>query len=120
MLRGEKLIELPLRWGIVGGGRTSQVGYKHRTGALRDNTSYKLVCGAFDVDAPRDREFGGNIGVDASRCYGDYKSMIAEEAKREDGVEAVTVATPNFSHYEITMLGQTEKNRKGHATSALL
>ncbi|HRO11307.1 MAG TPA: Gfo/Idh/MocA family oxidoreductase, partial [Amaricoccus sp.] len=29
-------------------------------------------------------------------------TLIAEEAKRDDGVEVVTVATPNFSHYEIT------------------
>ena len=47
MYNGEKLIDRPLRWGMVGGGRTDQVGYKHRTGALRDNTSYRLVCGAF-------------------------------------------------------------------------
>ena len=42
MLNGEKLIDRPLRWGMVGGGRTGQVGYKHRTGALRDNTAYKM------------------------------------------------------------------------------
>jgi hypothetical protein len=53
MLNGEKLINRPLRWGMVGGGRTGQVGYKHRTGALRDNTAYKMVCGAFDLDAGR-------------------------------------------------------------------
>lgn len=102
MLKGEKLIERPLRWGMVGGGRTSQVGYKHRTGALRDNTAYQFVCGAFDVDAARGRDFGTAIGLDGDRCYADYKTMIAEEAKRTDGVEVVSIATPNFSHYEIT------------------
>ena len=102
MYNGEKLIDRPLRWGMVGGGRTGQVGYKHRTGALRDNTTYRLVCGAFDVDAARGRDFGLNLGVDGDRLYPDYKTLIAEEAKRDDGVEVVTVATPNFSHYEIT------------------
>ena len=58
MLNGEKLIDRPLRWGMVGGGRTGQVGYKHRTGALRDNTAYKLVCGAFDLDFERGKDFG--------------------------------------------------------------
>lgn len=101
MINGERLIERPLRWGMVGGGRTGQVGYKHRTGAQRDGT-YRLLAGAFDVDAARGRDFGVNIGVDAARCYPDYKTLIAEEAKREDGVEVVTVATPNFTHYEIT------------------
>lgn len=102
MLNGEKLIRRPLRWGMVGGGRTGQVGYKHRTGALRDNTTYRLVCGAFDIDPARGKDFGVNIGVDADRCYADYKTLIAGEAKRADGVEVVTVATPNFTHYEIT------------------
>ncbi|PIO99233.1 Gfo/Idh/MocA family protein [Pleomorphomonas carboxyditropha] len=102
MLNGEKLIRRPLRWGMVGGGRTGQVGYKHRTGALRDNTAYRLVCGAFDIDPARGKDFGVNIGVDADRCYADYKTLIAGEAKRADGVEVVTVATPNFTHYEIT------------------
>jgi predicted dehydrogenase len=105
LLHGEKLIERPLRWGMVGGGRTSQVGYKHRTGALRDNTAYRLVCGAFDLDFERGKNFGMNIGVDGGRCYPDYETLIAEEAKLEDGVEVVTVATPNHTHYEITKAG---------------
>jgi predicted dehydrogenase len=75
---------------------------KHRTGALRDNTAYRLVCGAFDLDAERGRDFGINLGVDGNRLYPDYRCLIAGEAKREDGVEVVTIATPNFTHHEIT------------------
>lgn len=101
MINGERRIERPLRWGMVGGGRTGQVGYKHRTGALRDGT-YRLVCGAFDLDAERGRDFGVNLGVAADRCYADYRGLIAGEAGRDDGVEVVSVATPNFTHYEIT------------------
>jgi len=66
MYNGEKQIDRPLRWGMVGGGRTGQVGYKHRTGALRDGTTYRLVCGAFDVDAARGCDFGLNLGVPAT------------------------------------------------------
>ncbi|MDT8862591.1 Gfo/Idh/MocA family oxidoreductase [Alkalihalobacillus sp. MEB130] len=101
MLNGEKKISRPLRWAMVGGGRLSQVGYKHRTGALRDNTAFQLVAGAFDIDYERGKEFGVNIGVDEERCYPDYKTMFLEEHKREDGIEAVTIATPNGTHYEI-------------------
>lgn len=101
MLNGEKKIERSLRWGMVGGGRLSQVGYKHRTGALRDHTAYQLVAGAFDIDPERGKDFGVNIGVDADRCYPDYKTMFAEEALREEGVEVVSIATPNGTHYEI-------------------
>jgi predicted dehydrogenase len=100
MINGEKRIERPLRWGMVGGGRTGQVGYKHRTGAQRDGT-YRLVCGAFDLDARRGRDFGVNLGLQAQRCYADYQELIASEASREDGVEVVSIATPNATHYEI-------------------
>lgn len=102
MINGEKKIPRPLRWAMVGGGRHGQVGYKHRTGALRDNTAFQLVAGAFDIDAERGREFGENLGVSTDRCYKDYKTMFETEAKREDGIEAVSIATPNGTHYEIT------------------
>ncbi|MDQ2696813.1 MAG: Gfo/Idh/MocA family oxidoreductase [Pseudomonadota bacterium] len=102
MLIGERKIARPLRWGMVGGGRTANVGYKHRLGALRDNTAYVLVAGAFDIDAARGRDFGVNIGVAEERCYADYRTLFAEEAKRPDGIEVVSIATPNKTHYEIT------------------
>ncbi|WP_339115619.1 Gfo/Idh/MocA family oxidoreductase [Thioclava sp. GXIMD2076] len=101
MINGELQLARPLRWGMVGGGRTGQVGYKHRTGALRDGT-YHLVCGAFDVDAARGRDFGMRVGVAEERCYDSYQALIAAETARADGVEVVSVATPNFTHYEIT------------------
>ncbi|WP_413327231.1 Gfo/Idh/MocA family protein [Bacillus inaquosorum] len=101
MLNGERIISKPLRWAMVGGGRLSQVGYKHRIGALRDNTAFQLIAGAFDIDAERGKDFGVNLGVDAERCYPDYQTMFAEEAKKEDGIEVVSIATPNGTHYEI-------------------
>ncbi len=103
MLNGERKINTPLRWGMVGGGRTGAVGYKHRSGALKDNTAYSLVAGAFDIDAERGRDFGTNLGVDPQRCYPDYKTMFARESEREDGIEVVSIATPNSTHFEITM-----------------
>ncbi|EIW17370.1 MULTISPECIES: Gfo/Idh/MocA family protein [Pelosinus] len=101
MLNGERKIARPFRWAMVGGGRTGQVGYKHRLGALRDNTAFQLVAGAFDIDAARGKDFGENIGVSPERCYSDYKTLFAEEAKRPDGIEVVSIATPNGTHYEI-------------------
>ncbi|SDH76176.1 Predicted dehydrogenase [Alteribacillus persepolensis] len=101
MLNGERKISRPLRWAMVGGGRTGQVGYKHRTGALRDNTAFELVAGAFDIDFERGRDFGVNIGVLKDRLYPDYETMFAEEARREDGIEVVSIATPNATHFEI-------------------
>ena len=102
MYIGEKLIDRPFRWGIVGGGKTSQVGYKHRLGAMRDNTSFVLKAAAFDLDFARCVDFGKNLNMDEERLYPDYKTMFEAEAKREDGIEVVDVATPNFLHYEVT------------------
>lgn len=102
MLNGERLIARPLRWGMVGGGRLGQVGYKHRSGALRDNTAYQLVAAAFDIDPQRGRSFGVNLGVAEERLYDNYQAMFAAEAARADGLEVVSIATPNGTHYEIT------------------
>jgi len=101
MLNGEKSIPRPLRWAMIGGGRLSQVGYKHRSGALRDNTAFQLVACAFDIDAARGREFGVNLGIPAERCYDNYQQLLEEEAKRENGIEVVTIATPNGTHFDI-------------------
>ena len=69
---------------------------------MRDNTSFVLKAAAFDVDFERGKQFGLNLCMDEDRLYPDYQTMFAEEAKREDGIEAVDIATPNFLHYEAT------------------
>ena len=100
MYYGEKRVENPIRWGMVGGGRGSQIGYIHRSAALRD-FNFELVAGAFDIDPERGKDFGKQLHVAPDRCYPDYKTMFAEEAKRPDGVQAVSIATPNGMHYEV-------------------
>ena len=101
MYYGEKKIEKPIRWAMVGGGKGSQIGYIHRSAAMRD-FNFDLVAGAFDIDPERGREFGKQLHVDEDRCYPDYKTMFAKEAKRQDGIQAVSIATPNGTHFEIT------------------
>jgi predicted dehydrogenase len=100
MFNEELRFEQPIRWAMIGGGRGSQIGYSHRNAAQRDGL-FKLVAGAFDLDADRCRDFGSNINVDADRCYSNYKKMFTAEALREDGIQAVSIATPNSTHYEI-------------------
>jgi predicted dehydrogenase len=101
MINGEKTIKNPIRWAMIGGGRGSQIGYIHRSAAQRDG-NFQLVAGAFDIDPVRGRDFGGNIGVESSRCYNNYKELFEGEAKRPDGIQAVSIATPNGTHYEIS------------------
>lgn len=100
MFNEEFHLKRPLKWAMVGGGRGSQIGYIHRCSAARDRL-FTLTAGAFDVDQERGKEFGVNLGVSPERCYADYQTMFAGEAERPDGIEAVTIATPNGTHYEI-------------------
>ncbi|SSG67868.1 Oxidoreductase [Klebsiella pneumoniae] len=87
MLNGLKPLSRSLRWGMVGGGGTSQIGYSHRCAALRDNV-YTLLAGALDVNAERGRAFGEQLGIAPERCYADYQTLFREEAQRPDGIEA--------------------------------
>ena len=90
----------PIRWAMVGGGRGSQIGYSHRSAALRDRV-FDLQAGAFDIDPERGCAFGVGLGLDPARCYPDYAALFAGEAARPDGIEAVSIATPNNTHYPI-------------------
>jgi len=100
MFNEEFRFEEPIRWAMVGGGRGSQIGYIHRASAARDGL-FQLVAGAFDIDPARGIDFGTHLGVDETRCYKDYAEMIRLEAQREDGIQAVSIATPNKFHYEV-------------------
>lgn len=100
MITGEIPPGNPIAWGMVGGGESSQIGYIHRCAALRDG-SFALRAGAFDIDAERGRAFGQRLGLSPERCHGDYRQLFAAEALRPDGIRAVSVTTPNNTHYEI-------------------
>ena len=103
MIRKENLSK-PLGWGLVGGGQGSQIGFSHRDAAKRDG-NFQLLAGAFDINPERSKHFGmEELGLDEDRCYGDYKEMFNREAEREDGVQVVTIATPNSTHYTIAKL----------------
>lgn len=101
MINGSKRIAKPIRWAMVGGGSLSQVGYLHRSAASRDQT-FALLAAAFDIDAERGRVFATQLGVEPARQYADYRTLFAQEALRPDGIQAVSVATPNNTHFAIT------------------
>ena len=90
----------PLRLGMIGGGEGAYIGNIHRIAARLDG-AWLLVAGAFDVDPERGRAFARSQGIAQDRSYGDYKALIAAEAKRDDRVDAVAICTPNFTHFPI-------------------
>lgn len=101
MFNEEQRFNSPIRWAMIGGGRGSEIGHAHRAAASRDNL-FQLVAGAFDLVPERGRDFGANLGLDPNRCYENYLQLFEQEAMREDGIQAVSVATPNNTHYAIT------------------
>ena len=100
MITSSPLRNGAIRWAMIGGGQGSQIGYIHRSAALRDN-NFQLVAGAFDIDPERSRTFGHSLGLPAERCYPNYQALFAAEAQRPDGVQAVSIATPNGTHFAI-------------------
>ncbi len=100
MFNEEARLKRPFRWAMIGGGRGSQIGYIHRSAARRDGM-FDLKAGAFDINPEGCRDFGRAIGLDEERCYADYKEMLAAEGRRSDGIEVVSIATPNRFHYEM-------------------
>jgi predicted dehydrogenase len=86
-----------LRMGLVGGGPGSFIGPIHRIAAELDR-EIELVAGAFSSDAGRSREAGRRYQIDIARAYPSLYAMLEAEVTREDGIDFVAVATPNFHH----------------------
>ena len=85
-----------IRLGMVGGGRDAFIGEVHRLAARIDGR-FDLVAGALSSTPERARESGAALGLD--RSYDDFAAMAEAEAGREDGIEAVSIVTPNHVHW---------------------
>ena len=86
--------------GMVGGDLKAFIGEVHRK-AINFDTRATLVAGAFSIDPKLAEECADAYNVDPSRRYKDYKEMAKKESEREDGIDWVSICTPNFLHYEI-------------------
>ena len=83
---------------MIGGGEGAFIGAVHRMAARLDGR-YQLVAGVFSSDAEKTKRSATALGVDPSRAYPSVEAMIAGEAKRADGIEVVSIVTPNHVHY---------------------
>ena len=88
-----------IRLGMVGGGKDAFIGGVHRI-ASRIDGRFDLVAGAFSSTPERSAESGAALGLDPARCYPSFAAMAEAEAAREDGIEAVSIVTPNHVHAE--------------------
>lgn len=88
----------PIRLGMVGGGQGAFIGGVHRMAARLDG-HYTLVAGALSSDPQRALASAAELGLDPARSYGSFEEMAQAEAAREDGIEAVSIVTPNHMHF---------------------
>lgn len=86
-----------IRLGMVGGGQGAFIGAVHRIAARIDD-QFELVAGALSSDPARASASAAEIGIAPDRSYGSYEEMAKAEAARPDGIEAVSIVTPNHVH----------------------
>lgn len=89
-----------VRYGMVGGDLHAFIGEVHRK-AINYDTRAELVAGCFSNISGYNVETAEAYCLGKSRVYSDYKEMAAKEATREDGIDFVSIATPNYLHYEV-------------------
>lgn len=87
-----------LRLGMVGGGQGAFIGAVHRIAARIDDR-YELVAGALASDPERAKASAGELHIPADRAYGSFEEMAKAEAARPDGIDVVSIVTPNHVHY---------------------
>ncbi|WP_417741950.1 Gfo/Idh/MocA family protein [Salipiger sp.] len=87
-----------IRLGMVGGGNDAFIGGVHRI-ASRIDGHFDLVAGALSSTPEKARASAEALGLDPARSYGSFEEMAEAEAAREDGIEAVSIVTPNHVHF---------------------
>ena len=86
-----------LRLGMIGGGKDAFIGAVHRLSARMDD-KYEFVAGCLSSTPEKAKASANEIGLSLDRSYPDFKTMAEEESKREDGIEVVSIVTPNHMH----------------------
>ncbi len=100
-MAGESMSELqtgPIRLGMVGGGNDAFIGGVHRIAARIDG-QFQLVAGALSSTPEKAQASGRALGLDPQRSYDDFAIMAERESARPDGIEAVSIVTPNHVHF---------------------
>ncbi|WP_424932304.1 Gfo/Idh/MocA family protein [Amaricoccus macauensis] len=90
----------PIRLGMVGGGQGAFIGAVHRIAARLDG-HFTLVAGALSSTPDKARASGLELGLAEDRIYDNFAAMAEREASRADGIEAVSIVTPNHMHLPV-------------------
>ena len=87
-----------IRLGMVGGGKDAFIGAVHRIASRLDD-HFELVAGALSSTPEKSRASGEALSI--PRVYDDFKAMAIREARLKNGIEAVSIVTPNHVHYAV-------------------
>jgi predicted dehydrogenase len=85
-----------LRLGMVGGGPGAFIGAVHRIAARLDDR-YELVAAALSSNAERGLAAAEELHI--PRAYRSFDEMASAESKRPDGIDVVSIVTPNHLHH---------------------
>jgi predicted dehydrogenase len=83
--------------GMIGGGPGAFIGPVHRYAAEMDR-EIELVAGVFSSDAGRSLAAADAYRTDPARAYPTLEAMFAAERARPDGIDFVTIVSPNHHH----------------------
>ncbi len=83
---------------MVGGGQGAFIGGVHRMAARLDG-HFNLVAGALSSTPEKALASGQELGLAADRIYTSFEDMARRESERVDGIEAVSIVTPNHMHF---------------------
>jgi len=89
-----------IKLGMVGGGEGAFIGEVHRIAARMDER-FHLCAGALCSDPERSLKSALDLGLPEERSYSDYKEMAISESQRDDGINFVSIVTPNHLHHPI-------------------
>jgi len=89
-----------IKLGMVGGGEGAFIGEVHRIAARMDER-FHLCAGALCSDPERSLKSALDLGLPEDRSYSDYKEMAISESQRDDGINFVSIVTPNHLHHPI-------------------
>jgi predicted dehydrogenase len=83
---------------MVGGGPGAFIGAVHRLAARLDD-HYELVAACLSSNAEQNLAAAEQLHI--ARGYRSFEEMASAESKRPDGIEVVSIVTPNHLHHAV-------------------
>ena len=90
--------------GMVGGGLGAFIGAVHRTAACMD-AGVRFAAGCLSSTPDKALASGRALGLDASRNYPTWQTMLEGELRRApaDRIDFVSIVTPNHVHHPVAL-----------------